>query len=675
MSFLQPWMLVALPLALLPIIIHLINQRRYQTTQWAAMMFLLAANRMNRGYAKIRQWAILALRTLVVAALVFAVGRPLSSGLLGGAITGGGSSNTIVLLDRSPSMQQRDSTGEMTKLESGLASLSQTLTTMGVGRVVLIENNAVDPREVESPSGLIDLPDVGPSDAAADVPAMMLAALDYVRANELGQTEIWIASDLRENDWRSGDGRWTSLRQAYSELGRRVRFRLLAFPESAPANQSVRAREVVLNTAGPDPFVSLTIDVAGESSSAKTVPVTIEIEGSRSTADVKFDGVAGELKGHRITLPRGQDRGWGRVSIPADANAADNDYYFTFDVAPPRRTVVVTDDEDVGRVLKLAAEITPDVDIECLAEVVSPDAVAGVDWESVSLVMWQGPVGDDAKATLESMVDRGGVVIFLPVDSLPGEGASAAAAFGVAWDGWNEPDDPIAVGSWRGEADLLAATLAGASLPVGELKVNRYAGIQGECTVLATLDGGDPLLVRVPTPRGAVYALATTPNKADSSLATDGVVLYVMVQRALQDGAQSLRNADQMDAGEVDPPAAAGWRELATRGDRLSTQRVYSAGVYADDNRWLAINRPASEDQPATLSDSQVDGLFSGLLLQRVDQSAGSSNSIVEEVWRAFLIIMLVAMIGEAILCLPRPPVDATTGMPKGDAVAKGAVA
>ena len=58
MNFLQPWMILALPLAVLPIIIHLINQRRYQSTPWAAMQFLLAASRMNRGYAKIRQWLI-----------------------------------------------------------------------------------------------------------------------------------------------------------------------------------------------------------------------------------------------------------------------------------------------------------------------------------------------------------------------------------------------------------------------------------------------------------------------------------------------------------------------------------------------------------------------------------------------------------------------------------------
>jgi len=40
MTFLQPLMLAALPLVSLPLIIHLINQRRFQTVQWAAMMFL-----------------------------------------------------------------------------------------------------------------------------------------------------------------------------------------------------------------------------------------------------------------------------------------------------------------------------------------------------------------------------------------------------------------------------------------------------------------------------------------------------------------------------------------------------------------------------------------------------------------------------------------------------------
>src|SRR6185437_13697791 len=95
MSFLQPMLLAALPLIALPIIIHLINQRRYQTVRWAAMMFLLAANRMSRGYARVRQWLIMGVRMLAIAGLIFAVSRPLAGGWLGTAA--GGRADTTIL--------------------------------------------------------------------------------------------------------------------------------------------------------------------------------------------------------------------------------------------------------------------------------------------------------------------------------------------------------------------------------------------------------------------------------------------------------------------------------------------------------------------------------------------------------------------------------------------------
>ena len=110
MSFLQPAMLLAIPVIALPIIIHLINQRRFQTVQWAAMLFLLAANRMSRGYARLRQWLILAARTLAIAGLIFAISRPLTSGWLGIA-AGSRVDTTIILLDRSASTNCTERSG------------------------------------------------------------------------------------------------------------------------------------------------------------------------------------------------------------------------------------------------------------------------------------------------------------------------------------------------------------------------------------------------------------------------------------------------------------------------------------------------------------------------------------------------------------------------------------
>src|SRR5438874_9300928 len=150
MTFLQPLLLVALPLVALPVIIHLINQRRYQTIRWAAMIFLLAANKMSRGYAKLRQMLILLFRMVAIAGLVLAVSRPLAGGWLGRA-GGGRPDTTIILLDRSPSMRQQGPGTVISKLEAGRQQLARTLGVFGSGRWVLIESTANAAHEIKSP--------------------------------------------------------------------------------------------------------------------------------------------------------------------------------------------------------------------------------------------------------------------------------------------------------------------------------------------------------------------------------------------------------------------------------------------------------------------------------------------------------------------------------------------
>src|SRR5690242_17270548 len=61
----------------IPIIIHLLNRRRYKTVNWAAMEFLLRAMRKNRRRLRFEQWLLLATRCLLVFLLGLALARPL----------------------------------------------------------------------------------------------------------------------------------------------------------------------------------------------------------------------------------------------------------------------------------------------------------------------------------------------------------------------------------------------------------------------------------------------------------------------------------------------------------------------------------------------------------------------------------------------------------------------
>ena len=83
MTFLQQAMLWGLFAVSIPVIIHLLNRRRFRTVEWGAMQFLLKATKESRGKKRLKHFLILLMRCLAVAALVLAIARPLAGGFLG----------------------------------------------------------------------------------------------------------------------------------------------------------------------------------------------------------------------------------------------------------------------------------------------------------------------------------------------------------------------------------------------------------------------------------------------------------------------------------------------------------------------------------------------------------------------------------------------------------------
>jgi hypothetical protein len=656
MSFLQPWLLLALPLAALPIIIHLINQRRYQTVRWGAMMFLLTANRMARGFARLRQWLIMAARILAIAGLVVAVSRPLASGWLGLA-AGSRPDTTIILLDRSPSMQQKGVGGGDSKLVTGVRQLAQTFQTLKSAHWVLIDSTTKKPVQLESPEALLNSPSVEAVSATSDLPGMLEAAYEYIQANKSGRTDIWICSDLRQNDWNPESGRWKAVRESLLSLRQGVRINLLAYPEAAEGNVSVRVSDVrrVQNGPGADLVLSVRLAREGQDQTRTSIPLHFEIDGARSEVTVEMEKTPLELKDYRIPLESKQPRSWGKVTIPADLNLADNDFYFAFEKPVARHAIVVVEDAQTAKSLQLAAAVTPDPSIPCSAEVVAAEQAANVEWEKVSLLMWQGPLPDgETGRHVQDFIKRGGYAIFLP-PRIP----SDRELLGVRWKAWiDAPGKDTPIANWRGDQDLLANTQSGALLPVGQLQVHRYCSLTGDLTPLASLQGGAPLLARSTQNHSGAYFFATSTAPSDSSLATDGVVLYVLIQRAMAAGAQALGTVRQLTAGETAANVPDSWQRLAGPEDAVSGDYPVHRGVYSAGDQLLAVNRSAEEDQAPILDDSRIAGLFNGLNFIRVDHRAGRLGILIEEIWRPFLAAMIIALIAEAALCLPRTTVQ-----------------
>src|SRR3954465_6086696 len=77
-GFVTPAFAIAgVALAAIPIVIHILNRRRYKIVNWAAMDFLLRAMRKNRRRVRFEQWLLLAVRCSVLMLLGLALAPPL----------------------------------------------------------------------------------------------------------------------------------------------------------------------------------------------------------------------------------------------------------------------------------------------------------------------------------------------------------------------------------------------------------------------------------------------------------------------------------------------------------------------------------------------------------------------------------------------------------------------
>ncbi len=660
MTFLQPMLLVGLPLVTLPIIIHLINLRRHRTVQWGAMMFLLAATRQKRGRTRLRHFLIMLARMLAIAGLIIAISRPMAGGWFG--LFGGKPDTVIIVLDRSASMSQQDVQSGQSKRSLAVTQIAVALERAGAPpNLVLIESGTNKPQLISTPEALLEMPETGATDGAANIPTMLTNALDYLVANKAGRTDIWICSDLQGSDWSADSGQWEAIASGFGELPQTVRFHLLTYSQPASENFSVRVTKIRRERfdAGHHLIMDVSIRRFGSSPGSSIpegnksrVPLEIVVDGARSVVDVEMVGDAFLLTDHTVPIDGDRESGAGKVELPNDANPRDNVFFFSYGDDTMRRTVVVSNQPGSAWPLTLAAA-PPSQTANAAAEIVRPDDISSVQWDDVALVLWQAqlPKGT-VKAELERFVADGGNVIFFPSADDDDE-----MIFDTSWGAWEKLQiaEESDIENWRDDSGLLAQSDAGSPLPVNRLSISEYRQIQGDGQVLASLRGGSPLLSRVPTDAGGVYFSATLPQQPFSNLAREGIVFFVMVQRALEDGAARLLQTQLgiigdriFGLGEQAWQRVEGWPE-----SNLSTQQKHVAGVYRVGDRLIARNRPKSEDVTAPLNSKEIDRLFTGLDYRVVQETVADPSSLVSEIWRAFVVLLILALIAEAALCLP----------------------
>lgn len=205
MHFLAAPLLGGLVLAGIPILIHLLNRRRFTLVEWAPMKYLKLTIKTNRRRLRIEQIILLILRTLVIVALFLAISRPiLSEG--GGLLASRARVSRFIVIDDSLSMGYVSD--HRSAFDSAKEAASQVLHAIGAQDSVtaIVTSSPAAPlvREAnlqDADQLLTRIESLQPTEAATRWAGTFKSIDDLLNASTFPEKELVIITDLRRSGW------------------------------------------------------------------------------------------------------------------------------------------------------------------------------------------------------------------------------------------------------------------------------------------------------------------------------------------------------------------------------------------------------------------------------------------------------------------------------------------
>jgi von Willebrand factor type A domain/Aerotolerance regulator N-terminal len=288
-----PILQMGIAAASLPIIIHLLNRRKFREVPWAAMRFLLAAMRKNQRRVKIEQWLLLAVRTLLVILVVMAMAKPFLESLGAMQLLPGQRTHRVILLDGSLSMDYR--TAEKSRFQQAKELATRLVRDTRGGDAVSVVLMADPPRVIigdASPSAnqvevtreieQLTLPHGG-----TDLVASFEKLDKVLEVSTIPRKEVVFLTDLQVASWRK-PGSEEALKRAVAKLeARKVQSIVIDLGQSGGENRAVvdlRLNQPVVTLGSSDVVLTATVKNFG--------PKTL----NSGRVQLLIDGVIGEAK-------------------------------------------------------------------------------------------------------------------------------------------------------------------------------------------------------------------------------------------------------------------------------------------------------------------------------------------------------------------------------------------
>lgn len=708
MTFLNPLYLIALAAAAIPIILHLLNLRKTRVIEFSTLAFLKELQRSKIRKLKLKQWLLLALRTLIIVFVVLAFTRPAlrsDFGFLPGTTA---KSSVVIVLDNSYSMQTSDTHGTLLKQARQKAAELVQLLKPGDDAALILTTMPAAGGELTAALNAVrnEIEEIPVSYAHGDYRAALTAASALLAGSSNFNKEVYVITDRQRSQFAFDDG---NTPQQVFDPG--VKVFVLPVGDDEAENTSVTAVEV-RNSIFQD---GKPVDVAATVRNASTAPladaiVSVFLDGERVAQKTIDVDAGGSRQVEFSVIPK--QRGWvsGFIELEDDNLPEDNRRYFGFHI--PRMLNVLMGPAGGKDARLVALALDPATADPAALKSVSIDAQGSGQLLSANLSRYDVVVLFGAQALsdafsqrLASWVRDGGSVMLFPdadgtVDAwstrllprlgLPaGNGRTGALGETSSFVSFGsiDFDHPLFAGMFETRADGKRPEIESPRL----YATVRLRGNETARQVISTR-AGDAFLLDASVGKGRVLAFAVSPDLRWSDFPFKGLFLPLLNRAMFYLAAREDHAIELLVGRSTELPIAdvqGGEQLFELRGESDALQRIvpkalpsgmvfpidapaqpglYTLAAGTETLRAIAVNTDPVEADLVRADEQTRRDFFSRLGVAQVAELAHETNVAQAVAQLRFGVELWKYMLALAILCAVLEMLVAREGKNQEDA-------
>lgn len=538
--FSNPQMLWGVVAVALPGVIQFLLKRKSRVVPWGATRFLRFVISRTQASSRIRSWLKLFVQTLLVACVVLSLSDPaiVRHDL---SITAASSTHHLVVLDVSMSMQAHDEWGD--RWERARKLLDDLLQQAQPGDTwqLLLHGTVHDPIRIRIPVDDVEfvrseLEVLSPTYESGVLSETAQRALQLSNHFPPSRNLVWVLSDFCSSDWGQNATAGQFALERFGVLSHVAELRLIDVARDAEVNVAVEDVTIQQELNSSAATVSVHLNRSGTPQTPLRVPVNLESIQAAAADEIALSATVNLAASSASSIH--QELTFNepklhlcRAVVGEDALAGDNTFYFTVPVRDAPRVLIVdrqasSNGVTGGQFAQLALTVTSGeaafrVDRISWKELV--DALSKSTYDV--LIVTEAPqLTSTHSGVLREFVASGGGVILVASDEMNTEH-------------WNQQLGPEGLNLLPGRisrlrqlrTDAASKTQSTTLEPILEshpiiapfhsrpetglhtTRFYRYLQVEpkADAILIATVDGGAPLILERPFGRGTVLFITT----------------------------------------------------------------------------------------------------------------------------------------------------------------------